>query len=88
VFDLVRWSFVIALTPLALSLAWRLILPVANSIALGLARPSVNDGPGGSPRAVRSPVQVVSNLGVRPDPMHKGMDDHRLWGSLGGLRGC
>ena len=45
-FDLVRWSFVVALTPLALGLAWRLILLIANSIAVGLARPSLDDKPG------------------------------------------
>src|SRR5689334_2586093 len=53
VFDLVRWSFVVALTPLALNLAWRLILLIASSIAVGFTRPSLDEEP-------RGPLQTVS----------------------------
>jgi hypothetical protein len=43
VFDLVFWSFVIAVTPLALGLAWKLIVQVGNWIVLGFSRPAVNN---------------------------------------------
>jgi hypothetical protein len=43
VFDLVRWSFVIAITPLALSLAWRLISLLGNAIVFRLARSYASD---------------------------------------------
>ena len=36
--DLVLWSFVIALTPVALGLAWKLISRVGDLIGLGLSR--------------------------------------------------
>ena len=87
-FDLVRWSFVVALTPLALSLAWRLILLIANSIAVGLARPSLDDEPGGPHQTVtRQPTpSSISLSGWNPSGQ---MDDPWLRrGSLEGLRGC
>jgi hypothetical protein len=52
VFDLVRWSFVIAITPLALGLVWNLISQIGNRIVLGLARPSVTNDPRGLSRAI------------------------------------
>ena len=51
-FDLVRWSFVIAVTPLALSLAWNLMSQLGNRIVLGLSRPSVNNDPRGHARTI------------------------------------
>ena len=44
-FNLVGWSFMIALTPLALGLAWKLLSHVGNWIVLGLSRHSLNDEP-------------------------------------------
>jgi hypothetical protein len=38
VFDLVIWSFVLVLTPVALGLAWKLIGNLGNRISLGLVR--------------------------------------------------
>jgi len=52
VFDLVRWSFVIAITPLTLSLAWNLFSQLGNRIALGLSRPSVHNDPRGLSRTI------------------------------------
>jgi hypothetical protein len=52
VFDLVRWSFVIAITPLALGLAWNLISQIGNRIVLGLSRPTVNHDPRGLSRTI------------------------------------
>ena len=43
--DFLRWSFVIALIPLALDLAWNLISVVANGITLRLSRPARNADP-------------------------------------------
>ena len=51
-FDLVRWSFVIALTPMALGLAWRLISSIGNWIVLGLSRHSLNDEPRRLPHTI------------------------------------
>jgi hypothetical protein len=52
VVDLVRWSFVMALTPLALGLAGQLISRIGNRIVLALARPSVNHEPRGLPHTI------------------------------------
>jgi hypothetical protein len=87
VFDLVRWFFVVALTPLALGLAWRLILLVANSIARGLVRPSVHDEPCGQVPTLnrQRTLRFIAVSGWTPA---REMND--LWrrrGSLEGLRG-
>jgi hypothetical protein len=88
VFDLVRWSFVVALTPLALGLASRLILLVANSIARGTARPSANDEPCGQVHTV-SRQRASRYIAVSGWTASKETND--LWrrrGSFEGLREC
>jgi hypothetical protein len=99
VFDLVRWSFVVALTPLALGLAWRLILLVANSIARGLARPSVNDEPCGQVHTVSrqrtsryiavsgwTPTRETNDLGRRRDHLRDCEDAETVEGALAVFR--
>jgi hypothetical protein len=46
--DLVYWSFVMALTPVALGLAWRLISDVGDRIGLGRSRAFEDAEPRGS----------------------------------------
>jgi hypothetical protein len=88
VFDLVRWSFLVTLTPMALGLAWRLILLVANSIAVGFARPPVEDEPEGPLLAVNR-QRTSSSLSVSGwTPSRERNDPWRRRGSLEGLRGC
>ena len=61
-FDLVLWSFMIALTCMALQLAWRLVFLIANSIGHGLARPSEENEPWGPPHTTnphRAPSYVL-----------------------------
>jgi hypothetical protein len=53
VFDLVLWSFMIALTWMALELAWRLVFLVANSIGHGLPRTSEDNEPLGPPHTTK-----------------------------------
>jgi hypothetical protein len=52
VVDLVRWSFMMALTPLALGLVWELISWIGNRIVLAPARPSVKDEPRRRPHTI------------------------------------
>jgi hypothetical protein len=68
VFDLVLWSFVIAITPLTLGLAWKLIFQVGNWIVLGLSRPSVNNEPRGLAHTVNRQMtsSYISGSGWTP----------------------
>jgi hypothetical protein len=50
---LVFWSFVLALTPLALGLAWELISGIGRLIGLGLSRAFEGDKRRRSPRPLR-----------------------------------
>ena len=69
-FDLVRWSLVIAFTPLGLVLAWRLISCIGNSIVLGLSRLSVNVEPLGLTKTInrRRTSGYISMSGWSPCP--------------------
>lgn len=50
VVNLVFWSFAVALTPIALGLAWKLISEIPHWIALGLSRVFEDAEPWGPPR--------------------------------------
>jgi hypothetical protein len=64
VVELLHWSFVMALTCLALDLAWRLVSMVGNWIGGGLSRPAEDHNPWG-PRDTRYLHRTSSYGAVR-----------------------
>jgi hypothetical protein len=70
VLDLVLWSFVIALTPVALGLAWKLISGIGDRISLGPSRAFESVEQPSRLRAVNFnlPSGSISMAGKTPGP--------------------
>jgi hypothetical protein len=68
--DLVLWSFVLVLTPVALGLAWKLIYTVGDLIGLGLSRAFEGAEQGRSLRPLNfnPPSGYLSTAGRTPCP--------------------
>jgi hypothetical protein len=67
VVDLALWSFVIALTPGALGLAWKLISRVGDLIGLGLSR-AFEDAQQWRPLRLNPSSGSISTAGRTPCP--------------------
>jgi hypothetical protein len=70
VIELVLWSFVMALTPVALGLAWKLISGIGRLIGIGLSRAFESAEQWRSLRPLRfdSPSSSISMAGGTPSP--------------------
>jgi hypothetical protein len=66
--DLVFWSFVVALTPVALGLAWKLVSGIGNWIGLVISRPFEDDEQWGPlrPLSFNPPSGSISVAGMTP----------------------